>query len=90
MVLIRTSRHSRDVSVEEINYLGVAVGTSAGACSVGVSVGTAGGDVFVGGAAVGGAVVGVAVGGNCVTVGVMLGSDVGVGMLSVIVTRRSA
>ena len=63
---------------------------SVGNC-VGVSVGTTGGgDVFVGGAVVGGSVVGVAVAGNCVTVGVIVGSDVGVGTLSVIVTRRSA
>ena len=51
---------------------------------------TGGGDVFVGGAAVGGSVVGVAVDGNGVTVGVMVGSEVGVGKLSVIVTLRSA
>ena len=64
---------------------------SVGDCCVGVSVGTSGGgDVFVGGATVGGAVVGVAVGGNCVTVGVIVGSAVGVGTLRVIVTRRSA
>ena len=70
---------------------GVTVGTSGATSCVGVSVGTTGGgDVFVGGATVGGAVVEVAVGGNCVTVGVMVGSEVGVGTLSVIVTRRSA
>ena len=68
----------------EIAY-GVAVGVSFGN-SVGVSEGTTGGgEVFVGGA-----VVEVAVGGNCVTVGVSVGSNVGVGTLSVIVTRRSA
>ena len=73
----------------EIAY-GVTVGTSGETC-VGVSVGmTGGGDVFVGGAIVGGTVVEVAVGGNCVTVGVIVGSGVGVGMLSVIVRRRSA
>ena len=58
---------------------------------MGVSVGTSGGgEVFVGGATVGGSIVGVGVGGNCVTVGVMEGSGVGVGMLSVMVTFRSA
>jgi len=68
----------------KITY-GVAVGVSVGNC-VGVSLGTTGGaDVFVGGA-----LVGVSVGGICVTVGVIVGSDVGVGMLSVIVRRRSA
>jgi hypothetical protein len=83
--------NQRDVLLEELPYCCVAVGTSAGACCVGVSVGIAGGgDVFVGGTAVGGSLVDVAVGGNCVTVGVIVGSGVGVGMLSVIVTRRSA
>ena len=68
----------------ELAY-GVTVSVSFGV-SVGVSDGgTGGGDVFVGGA-----VVDVAVGGNCVTVGVIVGSTVGVGTLSVIVTRRSA
>jgi hypothetical protein len=62
---------------------GVAVGTSV--APVGVSVGTGGADVFVGGA-----LVFVGVGGNSVTVGVIVGSEVGVGILSVIVTRRSA
>ena len=60
---------------------------SVGNC-VGVPDGmTGGGEVFVGGTLVG---VCEAVGGNCVTVGVIVGSGVGVGMLSVRVTRRSA
>ena len=76
--------------LEEMAY-DVAVGTIGATSCVGVSVGTTGGgDVFVGGAIVGGAVVDVGVGGNSVTVGVIVGSNVGVGMLSVIVTRRSA
>ena len=77
-------------------YGAVVVGPSTGDCCVGVSVAAAGrANVFVagalvGGSLVGGAVVGVRVGGNCVTVGVIVGSGVGVGTLSVMVTRRSA
>jgi hypothetical protein len=64
---------------------GVAVGISVGNC-VGVSVGMGGGvDVSVGIA-----VAGIVVGGGCVAVGVIVGSEVGVGIFSVIVTRRSA